>query len=142
MNKSKFLTTMIGALLLLSTQLFAQGTTKVVRATKLSPALWGQFHKGEIECLQVEFRQGDEIPVQLNAEGDLLETSESNPSYVTVKRGFWVQMKQDDVQISFDGTNYKPFKEAIAGTITAGASSDEQGGIANAINLGFKLLMK
>ena len=133
---------MVGALLLLSTQIFANGTTKVVRATKLSPQIWAQFHKGEIARLQVEFRQGDEIPVMLNAEGDLLETSESNPSYVTVKQGFWVQMKQDDIEVSLDGTNYKPFKEAIAGTITAGTSSDQQRGVASAINLGFKLLLK
>src|SRR5690606_15542266 len=73
---------------------------RTVRATELTSKIWSQLDKGEIEDLIVEFRQGDEIPVTLQTEGDLLETKSANPSYVGVKRSFWVRMEQNQILMS------------------------------------------
>lgn len=72
------------------------------------------------------------------AEGDLLETKVINPSYLVVKRSFWVRVEQKDVLMSLDGTHFKPFNQIIGGSFTVGASSDQNGGPANAINMLFK----
>lgn len=122
----------------MSTSLFAQS----FRASELTPQIWDKYNKGEIRELVVEFQQGDKIPVTLQAEGDLLETSEANPSYVTVQRNFWVQMKHNDLKLSLDGTHFKPFKKVVEGSLTVGAGAEQQGGIANAINVGFKAMIK
>jgi hypothetical protein len=126
----------------MSSSLFAQNIVKSVRANELTPQIWNEYNKGEIQELLIEFQQGDKLPVTFQAEGDLLETTEANPSYVTVQRSFWVQMKQNSLQLSLDGTHFKPFKKLIAGSLSVGAGAGQQGGIANSINIGFKAMIK
>ncbi|MFN7685700.1 MAG: hypothetical protein ACK5QT_09860 [Oligoflexia bacterium] len=115
---------------------------RTVRATELTPQVWSQFDKGEISDLTVEFRQGDEIPVTLQTEGDLLETKSASPTYIGVKRSFWVRMEQNQILMSLDGTHFKPFNQVIGGSFTVGASSDQIGGPASAINMLFKGYLK
>jgi hypothetical protein len=92
--------------------------------------------------LVIEFRRGDELPVNLLAEGDLIETTKPATSYVGVKKDFWLRMKNSDVQISFDGQNFSAIKDTLNGSIEAGAGTGMSGGIANAINLVFKAQLK
>lgn len=130
--------TLVALSIALTSSLFAQ----TFRASDLTSQIWSKYHKGEIQELTVEFRQGDKLPVSLQLEGDLLETSEANPSYVTVQRSFWVQMKQNALELSLDGTHFKPFKQLTNNTLTVGTGAEQQGGIANAINIGLKALIK
>lgn len=136
---------MLGMLGMVAT-VIALGTSaaeaRTVRATELTAKIWSQLDKGEIEDLIIEFRQGDEIPVTLQTEGDLLETKSANPSYVGVKRSFWVRMEQNQILMSLDGVQFKPFHQMLSGSFTVGASSDQSGGPANAINMLFKGFLK
>lgn len=115
---------------------------KTIRATEMTGSLWQRLTAGTAEELIVEFRQGDELPVSFTAEGDLIETSRAGVSYVSVKRNFWLKLQNNDVQMSLDGSAYRPVKDMLTGSLTAGAGSEENGGIANAINLGLKANLK
>lgn len=130
------------ALLTLNGSGVIEAGSTTVRATELSPDLMLKFERGEIEELIIEFRQGDRLPVTLKAEGDLLEITEANPSYVVIKLGFWIKLQQDNIVMSLDGTTFKPIQDVITGSFSAGASSDEQNGAANAIDLIFKAFLK
>jgi hypothetical protein len=114
-------------------QSYAQA--KPIRATELSSQVWSQFNRGEIGELTVEFREGDEIPVILQAGGDLIETRDNNPTFVGVKRSFWVRVAENQVLMSLDGSTFKPFSSVIEGSLTVGASSGHNGGPANAVNV-------
>lgn len=142
MTKTKWIVKYVGIVLILGLQVSAQGASKALRVAEISPLLWTQFNKGEIKDLAIEFRLGDRLPVNLQAEGDLFETSEVNASYLVVKRSFWLRVEQNDMLMSLDGTTYKQVKDLVTGSITAGAGSDEQNGIANSINLVFKTILK
>jgi len=113
---------------------------KTIRATEMNGSLWSQLTAGVAEKLIVEFRQGDELPVSFSAEGDLLETSRVGVSYVLVKRNFWLKLENGEVQMSLDGTAFKPVEHMLTGSFNAGAG--DIGGIANAINLGLKAKLK
>lgn len=121
----------------------AAGTSKAIRATELNGSIWNDFEQGLISDLLVEFRAGDRLPVTLEAQGDLIETTETAPSYVVVKRPFWVKVGQRDILMSLDGTLFKPIQEMARGSFTAGASSDQGGGgVASAIQLLFKAYLR
>lgn len=141
MKTNKHLAAMVVGILM-SSSLFAQSAVKSLRASELTPQIWNRYNNGEIQTLLVEFQHGDKLPVTLLAEGDLFETSEANPSYVTVQRNFWVQIKHDAVLLSLDGTHFKPFQKMISGSLTVGAGAENQGGVANSINVGFKAMLK
>lgn len=134
--------TIIIVSIVMSSSLFAQNSVKSLRPNELTPQIWNQYNKGEIQELIVEFRQGDKLPNTLQTEGDLLETSEANPSYVTVQRNFWVQMKPNDLQLSLDGSHFKPFQKVVSGELTIGTGAENPGGVANSINVGLKAMIK
>lgn len=115
---------------------------RTVRATEMTSSLWSRLTAGTADELIVEFRQGDQLPVNISAKGDLLETVQAGTAYVTVKRNFWLKLQNDDIQMSLDGATFKPIKDAVDGTLSAGTSADESGGLANAINIGLEAYLK
>ncbi len=117
---------------------------KTVRATAINSDLWSRHTVGASTELIVEFRQGDELPVTFASEGDLIEASQSGVSYVTVKRNFWLKLIGNDVQMSLDGTAYKPLSDVVTGSFSAssGSGSGSGGGPTNAINLVFAAYLK
>lgn len=115
---------------------------KVVRATEMNDLLWEKLTKGSQEEIVVEFQNGDELPVTFSASGDLLETSRQGVSYVKVKRNFWIRMKSGEVRISLDGQSYKAIPEVLGGELNVGAGSADNGGIADAINIGLKAVVR
>jgi hypothetical protein len=131
-------TLIVGACILLFAGL---SEAKTIRATELGEALWSNLSKGDLDGMIVEFHEGDELPVNLSAEGDLLETTRSASSFVAVKKNFWIKAKQNKLRISFDGATYKDITDALTGSIGAGAGTG-QGGPANGINLSFKATLK
>lgn len=114
---------------------------RTVRATDLNSAIWSEINKGTATDIIVEFRQGDRLPVTINAEGDLIETTEVNNSYVVVKRNFWIQPQANSLLLSLDGQTFKPVGDLLTGSLEAGAGAPT-GGIANAINVTFKAYLK
>lgn len=130
------------ALLAIGVLLSNLAEAKTIRATEMNSSLWSRLMAGAAEELVVEFRQGDELPVSFSAEGDLLETSRVGVSYVSVKRNFWLKIQGDTLEMSLDGAAFKPVKDMVSGSFTAGAGSEQNGGIANAINFGLKANLK
>lgn len=116
--------------------------TKTVRATELDPSVWSSVSSGALGDIIVEFRKGDEIPVDLSAEGDLVETSKTATSYVRVKRDFWLKLQASDVLISFDGSVYRAFTDALTGSLEAEAKAAASGGPANGLNIVFKSFVR
>jgi len=115
---------------------------KTIRATEMNSSLWSSLSNRALSELIIEFRQGDELPVSITAEGDLMETTQSATSYIGVKKNFWLKVQQDEIQMSLDGTNFKNINEVVTGSIEAGTGSDQSGGIANAITLALKAFLK
>jgi hypothetical protein len=108
-------------------------TTTTVRATQLSPKIVNDLEKGVVQDLIITFQ----------SEGDLLETNQAAPSYVVVKRPFWVRIVKNGVTISLDGLNYKKISDVLGGSFTVTAS--DQGavsGTANAISVLLKAYLK
>jgi hypothetical protein len=118
-------------------------TTTTVRATQLSPKIVNDLEKGVVQDLIIGFQQGDRLPITFQSEGDLLETNQAAPSYVVVKRPFWVRIVKNGVTISLDGLNYKKISDVLGGSFTVTAS--DQGavsGTANAISVLLKAYLK
>ena len=113
---------------------------KTVRATELKNVLQSGWAKTIPNGTVVEFRQGDQLPVALQFEGDFLETTQASQGYVAVKRNFWILVDQNQVQVSLDGTTFKNMDEVASGSLSAGAGSDS--GPADAINIAFKWMLK
>lgn len=134
--------TVVGVMMMLGLLMVSGAEAKTIRATEMNGSLWSRLTAGTAEELIVEFRQGDELPVSFSAEGDLLETSRVGVSYVAVKRSFWLKLEKNEVQMSLDGAAFKPIKDMVAGSFTAGAGAGDNGGIANALNFGLKANLK
>lgn len=116
--------------------------TETIRVTQLNSDMWQKLKTGEISQLIVEFRQGDVLPLTVNVGGDLLETTDNHPSNLIVRRPFFVKVEQDKVLLSLNGTEYKSIQELLKGNINVGASSEENGGPANAINVLVQAFLK
>lgn len=137
MKRMKFV--LVGMLVLSGA---AQATGKVVRATDMGPTMWSDLTHGKMGDVVVEFRQGDDLPVTFEAQGDLMETRQTSVSYVGIKKNFWLRLSQNNVEISFDGTKFKKIGDVLSGSLEAGAGSAQNGGVADAINIGFKAFLK
>lgn len=120
----------------------AQASGKVVRATDMGTTIWSDLTKGKLGDVVVEFRQGDELPVTFEAQGDLIETRQTSVSYVGIKKNFWLRLSQNDVEISLDGTTFKKLNEVLTGSLEAGAGSAQNGGVADTITIMFKAFLK
>lgn len=118
----------------------ATSEAKTVRATEITPGMLAQLKSND--ALVVEFRQGDQLPVNISAVGDLIETAGSGSTVVTVKRNFWLMLQNNDVQISLDGSTYKPIKEVLTGSLSADAEASQPGSPANLINVVFATYLK
>lgn len=112
---------LIGALLL-STSLMAESNV-TIRSTKLNAEFLNKIQKGEVENTVIEFIEGDRLPINLKAEGDLFESADSNPTFVEVKKHFFVKIMKNDATMSFDGEIYKPIKELLRGSGRVNVSS-------------------
>lgn len=134
--------TLTTTLALMGILLSYSSEARTIRATELKTKLLSAMQMNAKEDLTIEFRDGDELPVSFTAKGDLLETSREGVSYVRVKRDFWVRILQDRISLSLDGREFKPIQEMLTGSFMAGAGSEENGGIAHAIQLGLDARLK
>ena len=116
-------------------------TLRTVRATDLDGKTWSELRSPDFEGLVVEFRQGDRLPVLLQAQGDLVESEESRPSMLLVRRSFWIRVESKAVLVSLDGSSFRPVNEVLGGNLSIGAGSAGDG-VANAINVLFSATLK
>ena len=114
----------------------------MMRATDMGSTMWSDLAHGKLGDVVVEFRQGDELPVSFEAQGDLIETRQTSVSDIGIKKNFWLRLSQNDIEISFDGTTFKKINDVLTGSLEAGAGSAQNGGVADAINIVFKAFLK
>ncbi|MCC6277361.1 MAG: hypothetical protein IT289_05550 [Oligoflexia bacterium] len=88
----------------------------------------------------IQFVKGDVITLKVETNGDLLETTQSSPSLVTVKQEFFLREDQGNILLSFDGINFKPIQDVLKGNISAGASGST--GVATGINFLMSMYLK
>lgn len=115
---------------------------KAIRATEMTSSQWSEFYSGKSQDLVVEFREGDELPVSLEAEGDLVATRQASTTYINVKKNFWMRLSQNDVVMSFDGQKFLPINKLITGSFTAGVNRNQGDEIANSIQLRFSAFLR
>lgn len=139
MKQVKIKLIMVGMLLLSGA---TQARTKVMRATDMGTTMWSDLSHGKLGDVVVEFRQGDELPISFEAQGDLIESKQNSISYVGVKKSFWLRLSQNLIEISLDGTVFKKMNDVLTGSLEAGTGSDQNGGPANSINIMFKAFLK
>lgn len=118
------------------------GQSFFIRPSGLDRALLQKLKSGELEEVTVEFRKGDQLPVAFKTEGDLVESTDSTPSFVAVKRAFFVRMTQANFLMSLDGVHYLPIDQLVKGSLTMGARASDQDHIANGISIIFRSILK
>jgi len=143
MRKTIVLVAGVLALLIvcISDQGAAASPAKAFRATDMRSSDWDAIQKAQQDVI-VEFRSGDEIPVSFASEGDLLETTTTGVSYVKVKRDFWLKISSAGIQMSLDGSEFKPISDVLKGSFQAGAGAQSPGQPANSINLLLQAYLK
>lgn len=117
--------------------------TKTIRATQLDNNFFTELNSGKLGEVIIEFRDGDELPFTVNAEGDFLEVSKPAVSYIKVKRNFQIKLipGEDNVFISLGGDVYKPINKIVSGQFTLGANSTS-GTLANSLSMSLKAYLK
>jgi hypothetical protein len=113
-----------------------------LRATDLDSGTWAKVFSGQLQDLIVEFRQGDEIPVMLSAEGDFFESLRSQPTPLSIKKNFWMKVNKNTLLFSLDGNDFKPLPQVASGTLLVGTGAGDGGGRAHLININLKAYQK
>lgn len=121
---------------------YTQANPSALRARDMSTKQWSEAMSQQPLNMTVEFRERDEIPVNLTAEGDFIETVQNQPTYIRVKRNFWLKLRNQDVLISLDGVNFKPLNQVVTGQLSAGADAVDAGIPVNSIQILLQMFMK
>lgn len=128
------------AIFILFAAISEAGTT---RATDIDQATWGKVFAGQLKDFLIEFRKGDMLPLTFTAEGDFFETQQAQATPLKVKKDLWMKVDGSKLEISLDGTNFKPLPQVAHGLLMIGASADDtSGGRANGINVNLKAYQK
>lgn len=134
---------LMGAILLSSSVM--AGAIVPIRSTKLNAEYLSKIQKGEVENAVIEFLEGDRLPINIKAEGDLFESVDSNPTFVEVKKHFFVKIMKNNITMSFDGVTFKSIKELLGGSLTVNTSAsngDTESFPASVINVVFSAFIK
>jgi hypothetical protein len=115
---------------------------RTIRATDMTPELWAKSRVNMADNIVVEFRQGDQLPVNISTMGDFIQSNQLVSMSVTVQRNFWLMLQNNDVKMSLDGTTFKEIQDLVTGGISADATSGKNAGDANGIDIVFAAFLK
>ena len=114
----------------------SEASMKKIRFSDISSKEFKNILNGNPADLVVEFRQGDQIPISINAVGDIFETRDSEPNHLVVKRSFFLKFDQmPTLLMSWDGERFVPFKELVGGKFEIGV----EGAPASQININLEI---
>ena len=98
----------------LAVTIFSQNIfAKTYRATELTGELVSEIMTSQDETYIVEFRNGDQIPVNFEAEGDLFDSKNNINNILNIKKNFWLKIENNSILISFDETDYLSLKDVL-----------------------------
>jgi hypothetical protein len=113
---------------LLSHSAVRASSEKVIMASDLSPTKLAAFLFEDFEQeASIEFREGDQLPIKIQLSGDLFTTITQGETVVQIDKGFFLKKDGDDILMSWDGSDYQPFKELVGGKLSVGASGSTPG---------------
>jgi len=98
-----------------------------LRVSAAAPAPWPPLREGQ--PLIIDFKAGQRIPVSIQIDGEVIETTPSPSTiWLTAKRDFSVRLRGSEIKTSLDGIHFdeKPkvpghFQFALEATREAGA---------------------
>ena len=99
-----------------------------IRATNLNSVIVSDLLLSK-KTHVVEFRQGDQVPLNFKADGDLFDSKNDFDNILNIKRTFFIKVSQNNISLSMDGNVYKPIKEAIKGNLSVGSEASPIPGI-------------
>jgi hypothetical protein len=96
-------------------------------------AAWPPLAPGQ--PLIVDFKAGQRIPVRIQVDGEIIETTPS-PSiiWLTAKRDFSVRVRGSEIKTSLDGVHFDE-KPAVPGSFQFGLHATRQDGVQVVVNV-------
>ena len=97
-----------------------------LRVRASGPAPWPALREGQ--PLIVDFKAGDRIPVSIQVDGEVIQTT-PNPStvWLTAKRDFSVRIRGSEIKTSLDGVHFDE-KPAVPGHFQFGIRATREEG--------------
>src|SRR6478609_448917 len=123
----------LAALASSTTMSCAQSTIAPVRVSGNAPGPWPSIREGQ--PLIIDFKAGDRIPVSIQADGEVVETTPS-PTIVwlTAKRDFSVRIRGMDIKTSLDGVHFDE-KPAVPGHFQIGIGATREEGVKGVVRV-------
>ena len=104
----------------------AQAAISPLRVSASAPAPWPPLREGQ--PLIIDFKARDRIPVSIQADGDVVETTPSPSTiWLTAKRDFSVRIRGAEIKTSLDGVHFDD-KPAAPGHFQFGLEATREGG--------------
>ncbi len=116
---SKFLTTAI-----ITLSVASAANAKNIRYSEMDQGEIKLFLGGHSEDV-CEFSKGDIISVKLEINGDIVKSTNPPETKVEVQKGFFLKMTNNVPLLSWDGVEFRPFRELISGEMSVGATGDQ-----------------
>lgn len=95
-----------------------------IRANELNNKVIASIFSGQNVEYVVEFREGDLVPLNFVAGGDLFESKDNTNNIFVIKKDFFIKVKNNSVMISMDGNSYMSLRDVISGKFSIGSDID------------------
>ena len=97
-----------------------------LRVSASAAGPWPALREGQ--PLIIDFKSGDRIPVSIQVDGEIIETTPSPSTiWLTAKRDFSVRIRGSEIKTSLDGANFDK-KASAPGHFQFGLEATREGG--------------
>ena len=104
----------------------AHSSLAPLRVSANAPGPWPPLREGQ--PLIVDFKAGEKIPVSIQADGEVVETTPSPSTiWLTAKRDFSLRIRVAEIKTSLDGVHFDE-KPAVPGHFQLGLEATREGG--------------
>jgi hypothetical protein len=109
-----------------STLSCAHSSIAPIRVNSNTPSPWPPLREGQ--PLIIDFKAGERIPVSIQADGEVVETTPSPSTiWLTAKRDFSVRIQGAEIKTSLDGVHFDR-KPAVPGHFQLAIQASREGG--------------
>jgi|SRR6185369_10506009 len=117
---------LLAALAASTTLSCAQSSLPPLRVGAHAPGPWPPLREGQ--PLIIDFKAGDRIPVSIQADGEVVETTPSPSTiWLTAKRDFSLRIRGAEIKTSLDGVHFDD-KPAVPGHFQFGLEATRESG--------------
>jgi hypothetical protein len=104
----------------------AHSAISPLRVSASAPAPWPPLREGQ--PLIIDYKAGDRIPVSVQVQGEIIETTPSPSTiWLTAKRDFSVRIRGAEIKTSLDGVHFDD-KPAVPGHFQFGLEATRESG--------------